>query len=86
MPMGKVIVYSMKSCPYCVSAKQLLKNRNVPFEEILVGYDDDAMWEAMEKRSGMKTVPQIFLDDRLIGGLPELQSLDAADKLESLKK
>lgn len=83
--MGKVTVYSMKSCPYCVSAKQLLESRNVPFEEILVDYDDDAMWEAMEKRSGMKTVPQIFCGDRLIGGFPELQKSDDADKLASLK-
>ncbi len=75
----------MKTCPYCVSAKQLLNNRNVPFEEILVDYDDDAMWEALEKRSGMKTVPQIYHDDRLIGGFPELQRQDAIDKLASLK-
>jgi len=86
MIMGKVVVYSMKTCPYCISAKQLLNNRNVPFEEIIVEEDDDAMWEAMEKRSGMKTVPQIFLNDQLIGGLPELQRQDGVDQLDSLKK
>ena len=76
----------MKTCPYCISAKRLLDSRNVPFEEILVDYDDDAMWEAMEKRSGMKTVPQIYHNDQLIGGFPELQRQDGIDKLDSLKK
>jgi glutaredoxin len=47
--------------------------------------DDEAQWEALEKRSGMKTMPQIFVGDRLIGGYTDLADLDGKDQLSSLK-
>lgn len=82
----KIEVYSMKICPHCVRAKELLKSRGVAFEEVLVGMDDNAAWEMLYKKSGgMKTVPQIYCDGAIIGGYPELSRLDTADRLESLK-
>jgi len=48
--------------------------------------DDDQMWEDLYKRSGMKTVPQIFHGKKLIGGFRELDALDKVDSLASLKK
>lgn len=82
----KIEVYSMKTCPHCVRAKGLLQARGVAFEEILVGMDDNATWEMLYKKSGgMKTVPQIYGDGKIIGGYPELSDLDKADGLASLK-
>ncbi len=83
--MKKVVVYTSPSCPYCVRAKELLKRKNVPFEEKLIGWDDEAGWEEMRKKSGgMKTVPQIYIDDKLVGGYTDLAALDSAGKLEGM--
>ncbi len=80
-----VMVYTMKYCPYCERAKALLKQRGVAFTEKLVAEDDDAEWNRLERVSGLKTMPQIFIGDRLIGGFSHLSELDAKDQLKSLK-
>lgn len=80
-----VTVYTMESCPYCVRAKDLLKRRGIAFKEILVPYDDDAQWEALYEKSGMRTMPQIFAGERLIGGYSDLAALDVQDQLASLR-
>ncbi len=79
-----VTIYTMKYCPYCVRAKELLKSRGVQFTETMVAEDDDAQWEELHRRSGMKTMPQIFHGERLIGGYTELAALDQKDELRSL--
>jgi glutaredoxin 3 len=80
--MKKITVYTGPSCPYCVRAKDLLQRRNLPFEEIAVTWEDEAGWEAMMKRSnGMKTVPQIYIGEELVGGYTDLAALDSAGKL-----
>jgi|GEM_PF-548234 glutaredoxin 3 len=81
-----VTIYTMKQCPYCVSATSLLNKRGIVFESVVVDPDDDQMWEDLYKRSGMKTVPQIFHGKKLIGGFRELDALDKVDSLASLKK
>lgn len=83
--METVTVYTMEYCPYCLRAKQLLSQRGIAFKEISVPMDDDAQWDALYKRSGLKTMPQIFAGDRLIGGYTELAALDQKDSLSSLK-
>jgi len=80
----KVTVYTMNYCPYCERAKALLRQKGIPFEEIKVADDDDAAWDALEKRSGMKTMPQIWAGDELIGGYTDLAARDAQDGLKSL--
>jgi glutaredoxin 3 len=66
-------------------AEGLLSKRGVPFEKIMVDYDDEPMWDKLYEMSGMKTVPQIWSGERLIGGWPELSREDAKDQLASLK-
>jgi len=83
--MSKVTVYTSESCPYCTRAKELLKQRGVAFSEVKIGWDDDAQWDALFARSKMKTVPQIFNGDALVGGFSELSDLDKKDQLVSLK-
>ena len=80
-----VRVYTMDYCPYCERAKALLKQRGIAFEEIRVDSDDDAQWEELHRRSGMRTMPQIYRDDQLVGGFQELSALDQKDQLSSLK-
>jgi glutaredoxin 3 len=84
--MAKVVVYTMHSCPYCVRAKALLKERGIPFEERLLEYEDDAAWAELETRTGMKTMPQILHGDQLIGGYSELSTLDRETKLQGLRE
>ncbi len=75
----------MDYCPYCERAKALLKRRGIGYREVRVADDDDSQWNELYKRSGMRTMPQIFNGDRLIGGYTELAALDAQDQLGSLK-
>ncbi len=81
-----VTIYTMQNCPYCLRAKDLMKRRGVSFTEVLVPLEDEAQWDQLEKRSGMKTMPQIFAGDQLIGGFTELSELDGKDQLASIKK
>ncbi len=79
--MAKIILYSKDYCPFCVRAKNLLNQKKVSFEEIMVDKDPKLFSELKEK-SGMLTVPQIFIDDKLIGGFAELAELESQGKLD----
>ena len=81
--MTRVKLYTTSSCPFCIRAKRLLEARGIGFEEIDVG-NDDALREEIIRRTGRRTVPQIFVDERSIGGFEELAALDAAGKLAEL--
>lgn len=83
--MPKVEVYTMDYCPYCERAKALLKQKGVPFQEIRVAEDDDATWDALLERSGLRTMPQIYADGKVIGGYADLAALNEKDGLASLK-
>ena len=85
MATNSVTVYTMQSCPYCERAKALLKQRGIPFSEKLVPMDDDSQWDALYKLSGLRTMPQIFKGDSVIGGYSDLAELDGKDQLVSLK-
>ena len=85
MASGRVVVYSGPSCPYCGRAKQLLRERGVAFEEIDVAADPTQR-AFMIEASGRRTVPQIFVDGRPIGGYDELVALDREGVLASLPK
>ena len=67
----KATIWSKYNCPYCDQAKALLKHKGIPFEEKKIGdgYTKEELLEAVPTAS---TVPQIFLDDKLIGGFTEL--------------
>jgi len=82
--MKPVVVYTANPCPYCRNAKALLQSRGIPFREEQISWDDSAAWEALRQRSGMRTVPQIFVGDRCIGGYTELAALDASGELTKI--
>lgn len=83
--MAKVIMYSTSTCPYCDNAKQLLKSKNISFEEIRVDTSDEKR-EEMMRLSGRRTVPQIFINGQSIGGFTDLSALDESGKLDELLK
>ncbi len=79
--MKKIEIYTKSYCPYCHRAKKLLQSKNATFIE----YDltvDPGKEQEMRERSGRTTVPEIFVDDRLIGGCDDLYALDKAGKLD----
>ncbi len=85
MSPAKVVVYTMDHCPYCERAKQLLTQRGVAYQEVRVPEEDDAAWDDLFKKSGMRTMPQIFAGEKLIGGFTELAELDRQGGLAGLK-
>ncbi len=83
--MASVIVYSKENCPYCRLAKDLLKERQIPFEEIRIDLDDKKRDE-MIRLSNRRTVPQIFINQESIGGYDDLAALAKSGKLDTLIK
>lgn len=81
--MSKITIYTTPICPYCQSAKQLLKRKGVAFEEIDV-MTDGRLRDEMEEKSGRHTVPQIWIGDRHVGGCDDLYALDRAGNLDPL--
>ena len=81
--MKPVKIYTSPICPYCTRAKRLLDAKRVPYEEIDVSGDDQARMSLAE-RTGMRTVPQIFIGEQHVGGSDELLALDREGKLDSL--
>ena len=82
--MTKVRIYTTPICPYCMRAKALLAKKGVTVEEIDVYMDDDSRKDMQAKTNGARTVPQIFIGDRHIGGCEELYALDKAGELDPL--
>lgn len=81
--MPEVVVYTGPFCPYCVQAKMLLKRKGVSFREIDVSKDPALRADVMA-RSGLRTVPQIWIGEYHVGGFDELYALDRAGKLDGL--
>lgn len=80
-----VTIYSKDYCPYCVMAKNLLKNLDIPFEEIDITRSPEIMEELM-KKSRMMTVPQIFVGDKCLGGYDDINALHKKGELVELCK
>lgn len=78
---ARVVMYSTAVCPYCVRAEQLLKARGVENIEKLRIDQDPGHRDAMIERTGRRTVPQIFIGERHIGGYDDLAALDRAGGL-----
>jgi glutaredoxin 3 len=79
--MAKVVMYCTEVCPYCVNAERLLKNRGVTaIEKIRIDLQPEQR-AIMEAKSSRRTVPQIFIDERHIGGFDDLAALDRAGGL-----
>lgn len=82
--MPKVEIYTSPFCPYCASAKRLLQTKRQDFVEFDVLAKPHLRDEMTRRAQGRTTVPQIFIDDRHIGGSDDLHALDASGELDRL--
>ena len=81
--MPKVVIYTTNYCPFCVRAKALLRSKDVNFEEIDVT-NDERLQEEVKRTSGRRTVPQIFIDGKSVGGYDDIKQLDVVGELDRL--
>ena len=86
MTMARILMYSTRVCPYCIRAEQLLAKKGIvanQIEKIRVD-DHPEQREEMIRITGRRTVPQIFIGERHVGGFDDLAELDAAGELDPL--
>jgi glutaredoxin 3 len=82
--MPKVTMYTSAVCPYCINAERLLSNKGVTdITKIRVDLQPDLRVSMMEK-TGRRTVPQIYIGERHVGGFDDLRALDLAGELDAL--
>jgi len=84
--MAEVIIYSTGTCPICDKTKALLTKWNIPYEELRVDLSQSALKEMLEKTEHARTVPQILIRDKWIGGFSELTELHMDGELDELVK
>lgn len=82
--MQTVTVYSTRVCPYCMRAKALLQSKHIIYTEFLVDQEPARRVEMQQKSGGRRSVPQIFIGERHIGGYDELYALDRRGELDRL--
>lgn len=82
--MSRIEVYSSLWCPFCSRAKTLLARKGVEYEEIDVDRDPNLRQQMMQRAGGRRTVPQIFIDGRHVGGSDDLADLERAGRLDAL--
>lgn len=82
--MARVKVYSTGICPICAKTRKLLSKWKIPFDEVRIDLDWEALREFSEVTNGARMVPQITIDNKWIGGFSELTELHMEDALDGL--
>ena len=80
----EIEIYTWQFCPFCIRAKALLSQKGVKYTEYSIDGDQDARRKMSDRAGGARTVPQIFIDGKSIGGCDELYELERKNKLNSL--
>jgi len=80
---AKIEVYSGDYCPYCVRAKSLLEQRNLSYIEYNVQQDPEKRVEMSKRSNGGRSIPQIFINDKHVGGFDDLHALDKKGQLDA---
>ena len=83
--MIKVVMYATAACPFCQSAERLLVAKGVQIDKVRVDLEPERRAE-MQKKSGRRTVPQIWIGERHVGGCDDLYALEREGKLDPLLK
>ena len=84
--MKSVTIYTGPLCNYCDAAKRLLTRNKVEYKEINIATVEGAMDEMITKANGKRTIPQIFFDEKHMGGYDEVRALEKENKLQDLLK
>lgn len=86
MTMARILMYSTRVCPYCIRAEQLLAKKGIAADQIeKIRVDEHPeQRDEMIRITGRRTVPQIFIGERHVGGFDDLAELDAAGELDPL--
>jgi glutaredoxin 3 len=84
MTQPRILMYTTPFCGYCSAAKRLLKAKGADYTEVDVMMSPEHRQEMLAKSGGRRTVPQIFIDDRHIGGFDELNALDKVGELDAM--
>ena len=82
--MAAVDIYTIRYCPYCQDAKDLLSRKGVSFHEIDASGNRDIRKQMIERAGGRSTYPQIFIGATHVGGCDDLYALEEAGRLEPL--
>jgi glutaredoxin 3 len=81
---GEIVMYSTAWCGYCQRARNLLERKGAAFREIKIDEDGQQREMMLQKSGGRRTVPQIFIGERHVGGYDDLAALDRAGELDKL--
>ena len=84
--MKKITIYTGPICNYCDAAKRLLQRNSLQFSEIDISSGPEVLNEMIKKSNGKRTIPQIFFDDKHIGGYVELRELEKNNQLLDIIK
>jgi glutaredoxin 3 len=82
--MVAIEIYTIRYCPYCQEAKELLSRKGVVFHEIDASGNRDVRKQMIERANGRSTFPQIFIGETHVGGCDDLYALDEAGQLDPL--
>ena len=80
----KVEMYTWRTCPFCIRAKDLLRRKGVDFVEYSIDGDEAARSQMSRRANGQRSVPQIFINDDHVGGCDDIYDLDSQGKLDQL--
>lgn len=82
--MASVVIYTRQFCGYCSAAKKLLETKGVTYEEHDATHAPEVRQEMIARANGRSTFPQIFIDERHVGGCDDLHALERAGELDAL--
>lgn len=77
-------IYTWTWCPFCIRAKALLEKKGVNFTEYCIDGDEEAREKMTQRANGRRSLPQIFINNRHIGGCDDIHALEAQGKLDVL--
>jgi glutaredoxin 3 len=81
---AKIEIYTWSRCPFCLRAKALLDRKGVEYSEYCIDGDEEARDKMAQRANGRRSLPQIFINDRHIGGCDNLYDLESQGELDSL--
>ena len=82
--MASIVIYTRQFCGYCSAAKKLLETKGVTYEEHDATHAPEVRQEMIARANGRSTFPQIFIDERHVGGCDDLHALERAGELDAL--